>query len=228
MTLVAVVIAAHNPGPFLAETLASLAEQTSPPAEVMVVDDGSDGSDGGDVADTVARFPGVRSVRQERLGAAVARNRGAAATSAAALLFLDADDLLRPRALERLGATLEDHPQAAYAYGRTREFPDARFPPAQGMRGADTEQSARLAGATLVRRTAWERVGPLDAGIARGEWIDWVSRAQTLGLHGCVLDEVVLDRRLHSFNRSQAPANHDEYLRVVRAALLRKRPAHDG
>ena len=51
-------------------------------------------------------------------GPARARNEGLARVTAALVAFLDSDDLLLPSALALLGAALEAHPRAPFAFGR--------------------------------------------------------------------------------------------------------------
>jgi hypothetical protein len=81
---------------WLAEAVDSALSQTWPATEVIVVDDGStDGSRA-----ILERFrTRVRVLFQEHAGASSARNRGFAAASGEIILFLDSDDLLRPRAV---------------------------------------------------------------------------------------------------------------------------------
>lgn len=220
---VSVVIAARNPGALLAETLASVAAQTAPPSSVVVVDDGS--TDGAAVREA-GRHPFVTLLRQPALGRSAARNRGAAATTSDRILFLDADDLLRPEALAVMGAALDRDPALEMVHGRVFEFVDRRQPPPPGVRSRDAEVSVRLGGSTLLRRTLWERVGPFDESIPRGEWIDWVDRAAHLGAVARELPHVVLDRRLHAANSPGEDAAH--YLSVVRAAILRSRRSGGG
>ena len=86
MSKIAVVIPARDAADTIARTLAALAAQTFPPAEVVVVDDGS-----ADDTVAIAERAGARVVRQTAAGPAEARNRGAAATSAPLLAFTDAD-----------------------------------------------------------------------------------------------------------------------------------------
>ena len=77
---------------YLEAALRSLLDQTRPPDELIVVDDGSrDGSA------SLAEALGARVLRRPPLGAAAARNAGVRATSADLLAFLDADDLAEPR-----------------------------------------------------------------------------------------------------------------------------------
>lgn len=221
MTGTSVVIAARNPGQLLFETLASVASQTRPPSSVVVVDDGStDGS----VAPAVASFPFVTLITQQPMGRSAARNRGVATTSSAHLLFLDADDLLRPTALEALEAAIESDPLVELVHARMIEFIDQRDDTALAVRARAplSEVRTRLGGATLLRRSLWNRVGPLDERLPRGEWIDWISRATDCGAHVVDIDDVVLLRRIHAANSSSADDTDAHYLTVIRQALRRK------
>lgn len=97
MSLVSVIIPAHNAGPFVGDTISSALEQSWPDVEVIVVNDGS--TDG--TAAVLASFAGrIRVIDQCHSGVAVARNRGAAAARGTWLAFLDADDLWLPHKLE--------------------------------------------------------------------------------------------------------------------------------
>jgi glycosyltransferase involved in cell wall biosynthesis len=94
---VSAVIPAFNNADTIAEALESVAGQTCPVAEAIVVDDGS-----GDRTAEIARatiercgLPGV-VLRQENAGPAAARNRGVAAAKSEWIAFLDADDTWFP------------------------------------------------------------------------------------------------------------------------------------
>jgi glycosyltransferase involved in cell wall biosynthesis len=191
----------------------------------VVVDDGSDDDT---VVESVAGFPSVTLIRQEPLGRSAARNRGAAETDSDYLLFLDADDLLRPEALRVMGATLDADPALEMVHGHVFEFVDHRYPPPAGVRHRDAEVFLRLGGSTLLRGSLWSRVGGMDERLPRGEWIDWIRRAQQKGAAISHLDDIVLERRLHTFN-SATPGDDDaHYLSVIRAAILRKRLEHNS
>lgn len=85
---VSVIIPAYNASGTIEACIASLlAQQTEPPFEIIVVDDGStDGT--GDIA---ARYPGVKVLRQRNGGAAAARNIGACKATGDILCLIDAD-----------------------------------------------------------------------------------------------------------------------------------------
>jgi len=106
-TRLAVVVPLYNGGSFLKQTLDSLAAQTVPLSEVIVVDDGS--VDGG--AEIAADHPlSPRVLRQDNAGVAVARNRGALAAQADYIAFLDQDDLWLPGRHARLCSFLDANP----------------------------------------------------------------------------------------------------------------------
>jgi lipopolysaccharide/colanic/teichoic acid biosynthesis glycosyltransferase/glycosyltransferase involved in cell wall biosynthesis len=83
-----VIVPAYQAAETLGECLAALANQTVSPDlyEVIVVDDGSTDDTAG-----VARAAGVTVARQPHLGAAAARNCGAALAHGELLLFTDSD-----------------------------------------------------------------------------------------------------------------------------------------
>jgi glycosyltransferase involved in cell wall biosynthesis len=78
-----------------------------------VVDDGSTDNTAG----VVARYPGVRYIRQENRGTAAARNMGLRESTGGYLVFLDADDRLLPEALETGLSCLDVHPECAFVFG---------------------------------------------------------------------------------------------------------------
>jgi glycosyltransferase involved in cell wall biosynthesis len=113
---VAVVIPTYNHTRFLAEAIASAESQTVHAAEIIVVDDGS--TDHPEFV--VAQFLGVRFIRQDNKGLAAARNTGLRAAFSEKVLFLDADDLLTPDAIESGLACFSNHSDAGFVYGAHR------------------------------------------------------------------------------------------------------------
>lgn len=94
---VSVIIPAHNAEAYLADAIKSVLAQTTPPNEIIVVDDGST-----DRTSDVARSFGrqVCYLHQSNAGPAAARNRGVAEARSGWVAFLDADDVWFPTKLE--------------------------------------------------------------------------------------------------------------------------------
>jgi glycosyltransferase involved in cell wall biosynthesis len=100
---VSVITPCYNGARFLEGTLRSALQQTLPPVEILVIDDGSTDES----AAIAERFgPPVRVIRQPNRGESVARNRGLAEARGSHVLFLDADDLIDPEALRYLAEAL--------------------------------------------------------------------------------------------------------------------------
>jgi glycosyltransferase involved in cell wall biosynthesis len=129
---VAVVITTYNHAHFLAAAIQSGLQQSIPPAEMIVVDDGSTD----DVPAVVSRFPMVTLIQQTNQGLSAARNTGLHAAKSRYILFLDADDLLRPNAIEAGLACFAQNRDAGFVYGGhifttregTRLGPDTYLP----------------------------------------------------------------------------------------------------
>jgi glycosyltransferase involved in cell wall biosynthesis len=103
---VSVVIPALNAGRFLAETIRSALNQSLPPLEIIVVDDGSTDRTA-EVADGFG--PPVRCIHQENAGPAAARNRGVHEARGEFVAFLDGDDLWYPYHLGDAARILTAH-----------------------------------------------------------------------------------------------------------------------
>jgi glycosyltransferase involved in cell wall biosynthesis len=205
--LVSVIVPVHNAARFLPDALASVAAQDYPEIETIVVDDGStDGS--GDIAEST---PDVRCIRQERQGPAAARNTAVASSTGAFLAFLDADDLLPSTKLIRQVGYLRANPDIGCVLGRQelRVEPGIELPAwAKAPGAADLIAPMSM----VVRRRAFDIVGPFDEALGRGRGGfapgtapdasdgDWQLRLRETGVGVAVLDEVVLFRRLHGGN----------------------------
>ncbi|HTJ56909.1 MAG TPA: glycosyltransferase [Devosiaceae bacterium] len=164
----AVVITTYNHARYLAEAIESVLAQSRPAAEIIVVDDGSTD----DSEAVVRRYPDVRFIRQDNQGLSAARNTGLVAAASPFIAFLDADDLLLPRAIERGLAIHAGSPGAAFVYGGHRRMdgkgvqlgPD-RFDPIGGAPFLDLLRGNPVAmhGAVLFNRRILLAAGGYDA-----------------------------------------------------------------
>jgi len=162
-----VVIPAHNAAEFLSQCLSALAASTRPADEIIVVDDASTDGSG-----AIAQAAGVRviSLTGVARGPALARNRGAAAATGEALVFLDADVAVHPYTLARIENYFSAHLEIAAVFG---SYDDA--PPALGWvtryknllhhyvhQHSAREASTFWAGCGAIRRVAFEAMRGFD------------------------------------------------------------------
>jgi len=206
----AIIIPAYNAAAYLREAVASALEQDAPDRNVTVVDDGST-----DASARIAQSFGdaVALIRQENGGVSSARNRGAAAATARWLLFLDADDRLRPHAASRLLARAESNSDFGVVYGQTFAFDessDATFVRGDAALEGQIPTASRIGfwksaistpGAAIIRRDVFEAVGGFDQRWNTAADRDFWMKAGALTQFGFV-PEPVVERRLHGANMS--------------------------
>lgn len=101
---------------FLVETLESVAAQTLPNTELVIVDDASP-ADPFLIIKSVRNLPPTRILRNTvNLGHAESRNIGIRAAEGELIAFLDHDDIWLPEKLKRQVQTLQENPDAAMCY----------------------------------------------------------------------------------------------------------------
>ncbi len=113
---ISVIMALYRGERYVREALESIATQTRPPLEVIVIDDGSPD-------DSVALIESLtlpfvpRIVRQGNAGQSAARNTGIRAARGEYIAFLDQDDVWRPNHLEVLADAISADPSLAWVFG---------------------------------------------------------------------------------------------------------------
>ncbi len=103
---VTVVMRAHNQARHVAQAIESVAVQTYPHLELVVIDDGSDDDTREAIAQCVRHLSiPVRVIAREHRGLCATLNEGAALAGAGYVAFLDADDRYAP---ERIASLVEE------------------------------------------------------------------------------------------------------------------------
>jgi glycosyltransferase involved in cell wall biosynthesis len=220
--LVSCIVPAYNAERYLGDAIDSILGQSYGQVEVLVCDDGS--TDG--TGDVVNRYGArVRYLRQENAGPCVARNLGVAHAMGEYYAFLDADDVWLPSKLARQMARFEARPELDYSVAHVENFIDGVWPAVGVAPALLTALPGFTVVALVVPRQAFARIGGFDASLKHSSDTDWFLRADEAGAIGELLPDVLVRRRLHGGNRSiqLAGSSRDEYLRIVKAALDRRR-----
>jgi len=123
--LVSIIIPVYNAEKYLEETILSALNQTWPNKEIIIVDDGS--TDNSLLIANKFTGPYIKVLRQEKMGASAARNKGLLEASGDYIQFLDADDLLSPDKIKNQVILLEQNP-GKMAVCSTAHFFDGTFP----------------------------------------------------------------------------------------------------
>jgi glycosyltransferase involved in cell wall biosynthesis len=204
---VSVVIPCYNHARFLAEAIESALAQSHHDVEVVVVDDGSTD----DSAQVAGRF-GVRVVQQANRGLAAARNAGLAVSTGDVLVFLDADDRLRPDAASAGIAALERAPAAMLAVGRCQLVDERGRPLATDQPRVQSRFYEELLRRNYIwtpalvafRRRAFDDVGTFDARVNPSADYDIYLRIARRHEFACH-DTVVAEYRQHGASMSRNP-----------------------
>jgi hypothetical protein len=196
---VTVIVPVYNHAGSLRYSLDSVLRSEYRDWELVVVDDGStDGS--GDIARRWSEeHPYRRCVvlrHEVNRGLPAARNTGASYARADKLLMLDSDNALRPHAIGRLVAALDDDPGASFAYGILDRFSDGG---PEGLLSYIGWAPQRLRmmnyidALSLIRRSALLDMGGYTEDSRLMGWEDydlWVRFAEA-GLRGAFVPEMI-------------------------------------
>lgn len=221
--LVSVLIGVYNCESYLSEAIDSVLAQTYESIELIVVDDGST-----DRTADVARSYGdkLRYAYQERGGMGAGRNHAVSLANGNYLAFLDADDRFRPRKIEQQMAVFDGEPELEAVFGHMSEFisPDLEPEAAARLRDPVADAPWPTPNLMLVRREAFDRVGPFSTELRVGIGVDWYARALEVAIKQRMIDDVVLERRLHTQNNGiRERASRSQYLHVLKASIDRRR-----
>lgn len=219
---VGVIIRVRNAEPYVAEALASVLEQTQPPAEVVIVDGGStDGS-----MNALAPFADrIRVVSQARDGLGGAAQDGIDATDQPIIAFQDADDIWPPDRLRAMLQALEAHPGWGGVMGRVEHFVSPDVPPERAGSFALPVGPQPGAGlpSLVLRREALDRAGGFREGLWAGEYMEWQDRATHAGVQIGHVDTLCLRRRVHLSNFTRSESSRRGYLQALQVVLARRR-----
>ncbi|MBQ6395376.1 MAG: glycosyltransferase [Atopobiaceae bacterium] len=246
--LVSVVVPTWNRGNYLREALLSIASQTYPRIETVIVDNESTDDTPAVIAAVVeetrdSRGPDwIRYSRQKHSLIPVARNKGIELASGDLIAFLDSDDVLESDKLEKQVAYLQAHPEAEIVFCLYENVVDNEGEPTQEELELLSEHRTPYGMLTsVIRKELFDRCGAFSPELAVGEDSEWIARAGHLGVDmDHLLEEELYRRRVHAGNISlkggngssesaRPEANPLSFIAAgIRNARRRRRDGHAG
>ncbi len=195
--ILSVIIPCHNYGRYIREGLRSLEVQTFSDFETILVDDGSDDPFTLKTLDDLQR-EGFRILRQQKLNAAAAFNRGIAATRGRYVCCFAADDKLEPTYFEKCLCLLESNSGVDFAYPLARTFGDEkRIWLTEPFDLRVLLGYNHICGTAVFKKVVWEKVGGFDVWLDGYEdWDFWI-RAGKAGFRGRLIPEILFNYRRH-------------------------------
>jgi len=171
------VVTSFNQGPMILEAVQSLCSQTTPPARIILVDDGSTDQESIRILDGLRTNPNlpvpVTVLKQPNSGVSAARNTGIRGAQAPMVLVLDGDDRLEPSYIEQVSRLLRSRPSmiAASSWMHTFGVLDAIVCPCGGSLTAFLARNCCPA-THILRREVWKQCGGYDESMRSG-FEDW-------------------------------------------------------
>ena len=153
---ISVIIPLYNKEREIGDTLRSVLAQTLPPAEIVVVDDGS--TDRSAEIVRGIRSPLVKLVTQPNAGECAARNRAIAESTGDYIALLDADDTWEPGFLEEIAAMIAEFPGSTRRPSTSSATTGVSRPaPLRNAVWSPTSSATRRTGTSRSRRPAQYR-----------------------------------------------------------------------
>jgi glycosyltransferase involved in cell wall biosynthesis len=228
---IATVIPLYNGAPYIVEALNSVLAQTLPPAEIIVVDDGST-DDGPAIVRRMAASHPITLLHKANGGQSSARNFGIAHCTCDLIALLDQDDIWYPNHLQELAKPFlrPRQPELGWVYSNLDEIDaEGRVVVRGCLRLSSAEHPKRdlfgclrtdmfvLPSASLISRKAFAAVGGFDEALSGYEDDDLFLRLFRAGY-----DNRYIDRPLGQWRIYGTSASFSARMAVSRMTFMRK------
>ncbi|GJH31458.1 hypothetical protein CBA19CS91_01895 [Paraburkholderia hospita] len=208
--MIAVIIPYYNGSGFIERALKSVAQQTLPASEVIVVNDGSTEPERQALGQLKERYA-FRIVDQANAGQGAARNTGVAQSTAEYVCFLDQDDFFLPDHNAVLAEAIpKNEPMFGWVYAdlnranadgivqKERFIRDLAKHPKNDLREMLARDMFVLPSAALISRKAFAAVGGFDAQFTGYEDDDLFLRLHCAGYANRFVDRAVTVWCIHT------------------------------
>jgi glycosyltransferase involved in cell wall biosynthesis len=225
---ISVIIPTYNRAPLLQAAVESVISQTSPPGEVIVVDDGSTDETAQVVKALQSGLPALSYVALEHSDAlGLVRHIGIERARGTIIALLDSDDLWLPERVARQLESWNEHPGAGFAFCNVRRFDDSGLFPGGPWLDPGHDYSGRivrdlllepvaLPSALMFDRSLYDKIGPYSARPVNEDY-EWLLEAAS-SYDADYVSEPLVHMRAHEGSRSREKSlrANTEYLVIVR------------
>jgi len=111
-----IIVPAYNAEKYIENCVESLIQDTSFQYEIIIIDDGSTDNTSTIIRRLLNEYPNIKYIKKENGGVSTARNFGLENANGEHILFVDADDSLKPGTLQRIYNDYLDTPFDLIAY----------------------------------------------------------------------------------------------------------------
>jgi len=172
--MISVIIPVYNQAEKLVNCLESINKQNWKDIEIIIVNDGSKDDIQPIIDKYILLFQGkFRYLIQENKGAPAARNAGFKVSQGDYIIFTDADIIMKPEMLAEMHKTLQENPEASYAYC-SHLFGIKRFP-LFPFSAEKLKQMPYIHSTSLIRRSDFPLAG-WDESVQRlQDWDLWLT-----------------------------------------------------
>jgi glycosyltransferase involved in cell wall biosynthesis len=217
MSTVCAIVPTFNRSRMLKECLDSLLQQTRPPDQIIVVNDGSTD----DTATMLVAYAGKMTVvNKENGGKASCLNVGLFKCQCDYVWICDDDDVAAPEGLALLAAALDTRPDLGFVFGKFMTFQDndvknlSAIPfwyetrNEKNLKILFLEEMIANQYATLVRKSLYDRVGPFNEAFIRSQDYEMALRLNR-NANALLLSDVIFYLREHDGHRGALIDNFD-------------------
>lgn len=215
-----VVIPAYNCAKYIEETLASVLNQTRPPYEILVVNDGSTDN----TAEVVSKYPTVRLINKPNQGPSETRNRGILESTGNWIAFLDSDDMWHSKKLEIVESFIAKHPDTdmlstAFFIGNEKDWkkitPRRIFNPNDSFFEQLYRRSFIATSSVVIKKEILTTAGGFDTRLLVAEDLDLYLRVALMNAKFHYIQEHLLYYRSHPASVTFDPLNAHQDIEKV-------------
>lgn len=225
---VSVIIPVKNGEKFISDAIRSIGIQKHDVKEIHVIDDGS--------TDKTRELVEGMAVKNEAIiihdgpqrGPGPARNVGIKHATGDVISFLDCDDMWPEYKLEKQLARMEAKPEVMIVSGRALYFIKQEEDGLQPDPDARTEEFFHVhLGASIYRKTVFERLGGFDENFMYAEDVDLMLRIREAKLPFSILDLPTLYYRRHdnSMTTTVTPREKRDFNMALFNSMRRRKAA---